>query len=326
MLNKLQAIDKMNRMGRHRRPFLFVVSFDQNANLVLEPPDIQNAGVLYMIGQYTNVDRNEAPDLPEKIEFKATPVSFKIYKNAFEKVQEHLHHGNTYLTNMTFPAHVETNLTFEQIFYHAQAPYKILLPGKVVVFSPEKFVITETDHIRSFPMKGTIDARIPDAHNKVLNDPKETAEHHTIVDLIRNDLNLVARQVYVRSFRYIDHLKTNQKELLQVSSEVVGQIGPEFYDHLGTNLFELLPAGSISGAPKKKTLDIIKDVEPHERGLFTGVFGFFDGRTVESAVMIRYMEIKNRQVLYKSGGGITVASQVALEYQELIDKIYVPIV
>jgi len=85
-----------------------------------------------------------------------------------------------------------------------------------------------------------------------------------------------------------------------------------------------LPAGSVSGAPKHKTLEIIKKAENYERGYFTGVCGYFDGKNLDSCVMIRFIEQKNGLV-FKSGGGITANSIAQNEYQELINKVYVPI-
>jgi len=87
----------------------------------------------------------------------------------------------------------------------------------------------------------------------------------------------------------------------------------------------LLPAGSVSGAPKKKTLEIIAENETDPRGYYTGVFGIFDGENVDSAVMIRYIEKSGDKLWYRSGCGITNQSECASEYKEMIDKVYVPI-
>ncbi|OGU77880.1 MAG: hypothetical protein A2279_07140 [Stygiobacter sp. RIFOXYA12_FULL_38_9] len=86
----------------------------------------------------------------------------------------------------------------------------------------------------------------------------------------------------------------------------------------------MLPAGSISGAPKKKTVEIIQNAEKLERGYYTGVFGYYDGNNLDSAVMIRFIEQTAEGLVYRSGGGITFMSDVNSEYQELIDKVYVP--
>ncbi len=87
----------------------------------------------------------------------------------------------------------------------------------------------------------------------------------------------------------------------------------------------MLPAGSISGAPKKKTLEVIAEAEQYTRGYYTGVFGIFDGENIDSGVMIRFLEQGPDGLIYKSGGGITAMSNIHEEYQELTDKIYVPL-
>jgi para-aminobenzoate synthetase component 1 len=87
----------------------------------------------------------------------------------------------------------------------------------------------------------------------------------------------------------------------------------------------MIPAGSISGAPKPKTLEIISKVENYNRGYYTGVFGYFDGKNLDSCVIIRYIENDNGQLVYKSGGGITFMSNAENEYDEMLKKVYVPI-
>ncbi len=157
------------------------------------------------------------------------------------------------------------------------------------------------------------------------SDPKEDAEHNTIVDLIRNDLSTVATHVRVKRFKYIEKLKTHQGELLQMSSEIEGKLPSDFRKSLGDILFRMLPAGSISGAPKKKTVDIIREVEGYDRGFYTGIFGSFDGENLDSAVAIRFIEKQGEKLLFKSGGGITFKSDWKKEYDEMQKKVYVPV-
>jgi para-aminobenzoate synthetase component 1 len=151
------------------------------------------------------------------------------------------------------------------------------------------------------------------------------AEHVTIVDLIRNDLSAIANNVQVTRFRYLEEIRTMQKNLLQVSSEIQGDLPDGYQRTLGDIVVQLLPAGSVSGAPKCKTLEIIRMAEKEPRGYYTGVVGLFDGRTLDSGVMIRFLEYHDNTLYYRSGGGITVQSAVETEYQEAIDKIYVPL-
>ena len=95
--------------------------------------------------------------------------------------------------------------------------------------------------------------------------------------------------------------------------------------NLGDIMFQLLPAGSVSGAPKSKTVEIIKSSETHNRNYYTGVCGIFDGESLDSGVMIRFIEKQKNNLFYKSGGGITAFSDLEKEYQEYIDIIYIPV-
>ena len=315
--------EKMNRLAAQHEPFLFVLDFGLKAPLLLELSEATAQGILFDV----NGQRNFKPVAFAKkaLQFRKHPVSYETYRKGFDNVMRHIRHGNSFLTNLTFPSQVETNFSFEEIFHRCTAPYKLLLPGKCVVFSPEIFVRITNGKIASYPMKGTIDAAIPDAANQILNDRKETAEHNTIVDLIRNDLSMVAKNVHVSRFRYIDEVQTHEKTLLQVSSEISGDLPPDYISNLGNIMATLLPAGSISGAPKQKTVEIIRESEIDERGYYTGVFGIFDGHNLDSAVMIRYIAQESGRLVFRSGGGITVFSESQKEYQEMIDKVYVPI-
>ncbi|MFC2116330.1 aminodeoxychorismate synthase component I [Bacteroidota bacterium] len=192
-------------------------------------------------------------------------------------------------------------------------------------FSPETFVQIKGGYIYTYPMKGTIDASLPDAREILLNDKKEMAEHVTIVDLLRNDLSIYATEVNVEKFRYTDTLHTNRKTLLQVSSVVSGRLPEDHQEKLGDILFSMLPAGSVSGAPKGETLRIIREAEGKPRGYYTGIMGYFDGKDFDSCVLIRYIGKENGSLVYHSGGGITFMSDPEKEYHELIDKVYIPI-
>lgn len=314
---------KMNRLGRDKIPFLFVLDFELNKPVILSFSEAAGNNILFDI----KGRRNYAPRLIEKdtIEFKKYPVQYPIYLKSFENVTKHIKHGNSFLTNLTFSTPVESNISIEKIFHLSNAPYRLLFNNKFVVFSPEIFVKIRKGKISSYPMKGTIDANIPDAANVILADTKEIAEHNTIVDLIRNDLSIVADNVQVEKFRYVDKIYTHDKKLLQVSSRISGDLPSDYANNIGDIIQNLLPAGSITGAPKKKTVEIIKESEIHDRGYYTGIFGIFDGINLDSAVMIRFIENQDNKLIYKSGGGITIFSDPEKEYRELIDKVYVPI-
>ena len=315
----------MNRLGLSGRPFIFVVDYKQEQVWMAEPEEVEPGEVLYDLNGVTNVT-SKAETFPEKyVEWETNPVSFETYSRSFRTVTEHIHAGNSYLVNLTCATPVQTNLTLKEIFYLSHAPYKLWMKERFVVFSPEIFVRIEDGFIYSYPMKGTIDASLPDARERILADKKEEAEHATIVDLIRNDLSQVASEVTVSRYRYIDELQTNRGRLLQVSSEIRGKLPEDWKASLGDILFRLLPAGSITGAPKKKTMEIIGEAETYERGFYTGVMGYFDGHHLDSAVMIRFIGQEGEKFLFKSGGGITSQSDLESEYNEMKQKVYVPI-
>ncbi len=313
----------MNEYGKERIPFLFIIDFEMKSPIILKLSDA-GSKILYKIGDNKNYcDSFTAASV---LQLEKFPIKFDNYQRAFNKVMDNIRNGNTYLLNLTFPTKIKTNYSLKEIFYVSSAKYKLLFENKFVVFSPETFVQIKNGKIYSFPMKGTIDASIENAEQRLLNDEKEFAEHNTIVDLIRNDLSIVAKNVRVEKFRYVDKIKTSNKTLLQTSSKICGELEKNYHSKIGDVIFKLLPAGSISGAPKKKTVEIIKDAEKYERGYFTGIFGIFNGNDLDSAVMIRFVENINNELYYKSGGGITFMSKPELEYQEMIDKVYVPII
>jgi para-aminobenzoate synthetase component 1 len=248
-----------------------------------------------------------------------------LYEKAFNEVMQNLQEGYSYLVNLTQPSEIKINLTGREIFMACEAKYKLNFMDRFIVFSPESFVIIRDQKIYSYPMKGTIDADIENAKEVILQDKKEKAEHMTIVDLIRNDMSHFAKNVNVKRLRYLDCVTTNQKNLLQVSSEIVGDLPANYRNCIGDIIFSMLPAGSVSGAPKEKTIEIIKKAENYSRGYYTGVFGYFDGKNLDSGVMIRFIERDGDKWIYKSGGGITSMSNAQSEYEELINKIYVPV-
>ena len=259
------------------------------------------------------------------IHWQPSAESFYSYQRSFNIVRQNILAGNSFLTNLTCRTPVDTNLTLKDIYYHSKAIYKLWVKDTFTVFSPEIFVRIHQGKISSYPMKGTIDASIPSAAQLLMNDPKEAAEHATIVDLIRNDLSMVANQVSVSRYRYIDTLQTNQGAILQTSSEIQGVLPENYPEHLGELIFRLLPAGSITGAPKKKTMQIIREAETYDRGFYTGIMGYSDGINLDSAVMIRFVEQEGEKMYFKSGGGITCQSDAESEYNEMKQKVYVPI-
>lgn len=280
-----------------------------------------------MIGSplWSSHETTDMEEMNGPFNWEIDPIDFIAYEKIFSAVQKEIFFGNSYLLNLTQPTAVKTNLSLEKIFKWSPSKFKLYWDNSFVSFSPERFVEVRGNTIFTHPMKGTISADVANAANVILADVKEKAEHYTIVDLLRNDLSQVAKKVRVNKFRYLSEVETHKGRLLQVSSEISGQLPSNWKDHLGDWLVKLLPAGSISGAPKKKTVDIISQNEGYDRGYYTGIYGIFDGENLDSAVAIRFLEKQGNDFVFKSGGGITALSKAADEYQEMIEKVYVPI-
>jgi para-aminobenzoate synthetase component 1 len=315
-------VAKINGFATSGTPFLFILDFDMKEPVAFALNEIPKK-ILFLTPGFSNFQTDQKP-FPT-FNFAFEPPTFVDYEKAFNRVKAEIQKGNSYLLNLTFQTPVKTNLSLFQIFCHSKAKYKLLVDDRFVVFSPEIFIEIKDGRISSYPMKGTIDASLPDAANLLFNDEKEIAEHNTIVDLIRNDLSMVSENVMVERFKYLEKIDTHKGALLQMSSRISGELPAGYQKNLGDLILRLLPAGSVTGAPKSKTVSIIREVENYVRGFYTGIFGYFDGENLDSAVMIRFIENIDGQFFFKSGGGITSMSDVQKEYDELIQKIYVPL-
>lgn len=368
---KQEIIDKINRLASQDEPFLFVINYQGDKAFIRLLSDINPEECLFDFEGRENLshvwkETSEEGTSEEETWKKETseeeisettwqiePPLYEDYERSFNIVKSNIMAGNSYLTNLTCRVPVSCNLSLEEIFHRAKGKYKLLLRRKrtltpFVCFSPETFVRIKGGRIYSYPMKGTLDASLPNAEKQLMEDRKEAAEHATIVDLIRNDLSRVAENVRVDKYRYFDVLHTNKGDILQTSSEISGRLPEDYPHHLGEILDAQLPAGSITGAPKDKTMQIIQEAEGYDRGFYTGIMGIYDQGELNSAVMIRFIEEEtspvdfeadgeknfkasegkgdeaSRKLYFKAGGGITSKSDCRKEYEEVIQKIYLP--
>lgn len=318
------AKDRMNLLAEKGRNFIFVIDYRGDEAFVEPLEEIDPAECLFNFRGIGNTGDSAGSD-GRPIEWCMTPPAPDAYARSFAFVRHALLVGNSYLVNLTCRIPVKANLSMRELFLRAVAPYRLWMRGRLVCFSPECFIRLRHGEISSYPMKGTMDAMQPDAARLLMNNEKEAAEHATIVDLIRNDLSMVADHVTVRKYRYIDCLHTNTGHILQTSSEIVGKVLPQFSRRIGDLVFSQLPAGSITGAPKKKTCEIIAAAEGCPRGFYTGVMGCWCEGVLDSAVMIRFIDTEGGRLYFRAGGGITARSREVDEYHEVIQKVYVPI-
>lgn len=177
---------EMDRLGAAKVPFLFIIDFEMENAIVFPLEEVDAGGILYDVAGRGNAPPPEAP--ASAVSIASRPVPYAEYAEAFARVREHQLRGDTYLANLTFATPIELNAPLSAVFHSASAKYRLLYRDRFVVFSPETFVRIDGNVISTHPMKGTIDAAVPDAEAVILNDEKEAAEHLTIVDLLRSDL------------------------------------------------------------------------------------------------------------------------------------------
>ncbi|MEY3220493.1 MAG: hypothetical protein RIT27_1850 [Pseudomonadota bacterium] len=311
----------LNQFGCQKRPFFFIIDFEIQRFEIIPFDELKE--IYFEIDGFSPFKPPISFQTAFQLNIKKA-ISFEDYRRAFSQVQTEIYNGNSYLLNLTFPTEITLNADLLDIYTQSRAPFKVFFRNQFVCFSPERFIKIENNRIKTYPMKGTIDASLENAEQLLLKDQKEFAEHTMVVDLLRNDLSMVSKNVKVTRFRFLDRINAGSKELLQMSSEIIGNLENNWHCKLGDILLKLLPAGSISGTPKIKTLELIRKVEHCPRGFFTGIAGYFDGNVLDSTVMIRFIEQQNGRFFYKSGGGITIDSNIENEYKELLQKVYLP--
>ncbi|MGJ0317423.1 aminodeoxychorismate synthase component I [Aliarcobacter cryaerophilus] len=309
----------LNKFGSLKEPFLFLISYD------LEKIYIEKLQNLSQNIKF-EIDSKNKKNIKD-YSLKKYPISFDEYKKKFDLIQDEIKNGNSYLLNLTAQTKIDTNLNLDDIYEASSSLLKLRVKLNnldFVCFSPEKFIDTKDNKIYTYPMKGTIDSNLTDAKNILLNNKKELAEHTMVVDLLRNDLGKVANNIKVEEFRTFSKIVTKDRELFQTSSIISGDLQNNWQEKIGDILSNILPAGSITGTPKKSTIEILKNIENYDRGFYSGIFGIFDGINLQSFVLIRFIENINNELFYKSGGGITSDSTAKEEYEELLNKVYLP--
>jgi para-aminobenzoate synthetase / 4-amino-4-deoxychorismate lyase len=307
-------------------------------------PNITVPTPLAWFGVYTEVeifdhfqalyDRDHATDLHENAssviaERFGLEISKQSYVAAIARIKEHLAAGNSYQVNFTDRLAFNSPLSPAQVYAALSAQQRVaygaflnIEDGPIISLSPELFFKTEGDRIVTRPMKGTMprgldradDARMADL---LRNDEKNRSEHVMIVDLLRNDLGRICRSGTVQVH---DPFSVERYDTLhQMTSTVVGGLQP------GISLYDifrgLFPSGSITGAPKHRTMQIIRELERQFRGVYTGTIGFISPkRSSVFNVAIRTLVMRDGNVTMGVGGGIVADSDPEDEYRECLLK------
>lgn len=322
--------EELTRLTTQGKRCFFIINYPLTEAYLLDLTATEGSPQLYFDYGYAyypikSSEVSQTPSPSRLLEKHPEPIS--RYAQRFEIVHDALQRGEISLINLTLATPIDCPLTLADIYSSSRAKYKVMLPHQFVCFSPERFVhINPEGIITSHPMKGTIRADIPNAAQVILDDPKEIAEHTDMVESMKEELKKVGQNVSVPRFRYIDRIDTEQGGLLQVSSEVRAELSNDWRLRSGKILQTLLPAGSIAGIPKDSAIKYINQAEQHHRGYYSGISGYFDGQELETSVMIRFIQqLEDGSLIFHSGGGVTINSICEKEYQEVLEKIYLPI-
>ena len=257
----------------------------------------------------------------------AKSQSFADYAKAFECIRHYINYGDCYQVNLTQRFESQSDEDAADLYFSTResikTPYSCFFSFSakhhLLSFSPEQFIAVKNRVIESRPIKGTISNDGSDANKQFLrNSVKNKAENLMIVDLLRNDLGKVCKSGSV----YVPELFTlaTYKTVHHLVSHIKG--------HLKDGISEIdaflscFPGGSITGAPKIRSMEIIKELEQHSRGAYCGsVFYLNHDGNFDSNILIRTV-VKNNDKLYCwAGGGIVADSELNEEYQESLTKV-----
>ncbi|QLE78416.1 aminodeoxychorismate synthase component I [Francisella sp. Scap27] len=255
-------------------------------------------------------------------------LSLHDYGKQFLEVYSALTKGDSYQINLTKRVAGQTDSKGLELYNilkrHQQVRYASYLQFKddeIISLSPELFFEKTQSKLTVKPMKGTAEIIEDDndglIYNKLKNCTKNKAENLIIVDLLRNDLSTIAKNhlVKVDKIFEIEKYKTLYQMVSQISAEVTKEISIK---KIFKNLF---PCGSITGAPKKRTMEYIKNIESGNRGIYTGAIGYImPNNDMTFSVAIRTIKKNGRKIKFGVGGGITVSSEINDEWQEMNTK------
>lgn len=302
------------------------------ANMSLEDPETGYNKAKLELKQIADLLRKGTPkkETGGHLTSEATALfSKEQYCAMVEKAKHHIKEGDIFqiVLSNRLSADFEGSLlnTYRILRTINPSPYMFYFSGtdvEIAGASPETLVKLEDGVLHTFPLAGTRPRGKTEAEDKalekgLLEDEKELAEHNMLVDLGRNDLGKISRfgSVQVEKLHSIERYS----HVMHIGSTVRGEIRDEF-DGLDA-VRAVLPAGTLSGAPKIRACQLIAELENNKRGIYGGAIGYIDFTgNLDTCIAIRIAYKKNGKVFVRSGAGIVADSVPEMEYQECINK------
>ncbi|WPU64425.1 chorismate-binding protein [Peredibacter starrii] len=328
----LKRLEGIELQGKMKTPTVFHFYYDLGLILMGLGHTVDENTPLAIEIEYEDKKFKKSP----KSRLKSIPLkslerpSWSEYKSAFNHIQEHLLNGNCYQVNLTYPYDFETeevidprdiaDFFFAQKGLGAYAHLTFLGDEMILSNSPECLFQYQNNKMYTMPIKGTM-KRGKDWKKdweKMKADVKEEGELNMITDLLRNDLNRLdkpeARVIKKRSPLLVPNL-LHQHSVLSV--ELTQKIS------LLKTLESLFPGGSVTGAPKKRVMEIIQEVERYSRGIYCGstLLCLNDKKIASINIRTAQLSIMDRLWRYGAGGGVTLLSRAPAEYQEMEEKV-----
>ncbi len=322
----LMLFDKVIAFDNFRQKIILIVNMelsDIKENYNKAVMELENLRSLIKNGKPCN-------EKPGKLKSEIIPLFNKErYCEMVEKAKYHIHEGDIFqiVLSNRLEAEFEGSLlnTYRVLRTLNPSPYMFFFSSsdiEVAGASPETLVKLENGILHTFPLAGTRPRGKTDAEDKeleqdLLNDAKELAEHNMLVDLGRNDIGKISKfgTVKVEKFHSIERFS----HIMHIGSTVRGEIQDD-KDALDA-VDAILPAGTLSGAPKIRACQLINDLENNKRGIYGGAIGYIDFTgNLDTCIAIRIAYKKNGKVFIRSGAGIVADSVPEKEYQECINK------
>ncbi|MFZ7127016.1 MAG: aminodeoxychorismate synthase component I [Desulfobacterales bacterium] len=277
---------------------------------------------------------SEAPE-PASAAFACCTEGFRSnferndYMTAVARIREYIADGHVYQVNMS--QKFETEFTgdpfalFQTLYRRNPAPFFAFINAgdhQIVSTSPERFLLREGERVETRPIKGTRPRSMDPAEDRrlreeLLTSPKDDAELSMIVDLLRNDIGKVCAAA---SVRVAEHKRIEAYEnVYHLVSVVEGRLAGGF-DSVDL-IRAAFPGGSITGCPKIRSMEIIDELEPDLRHIYTGSIGYIGFQdTLDLSIAIRTATIHDGRICFSVGGGIVYDSDPAAEYEETLHK------